>query len=300
MADDAFLHGLLKDAARNFAAKAKETQESNSSDPASQALLTQFLMPTPDEETDHHRKQLLDQASSPGTMIAPTKNHGALVPKKSDARSLTTTTTTRAVTDNNSVGSKEEARYHDFAGFCYTDAVAIFSTHHLIFRGPRPSVNSHAYERLAVGAIALSPGADKVLLVQRRGGVNDPLAGKWEMPSSLCGDRDMTILHGLVRELYEGTGLMANKIVATTGYHELMLPSSQLCRKYAFVVETGVWALLLDLERYLGCVWASEQNIAMGWCEGHKLEFTGKEERHLILRAFEEKEDVAPVRAISN
>ncbi|KAK8093988.1 hypothetical protein PG997_000673 [Apiospora hydei] len=278
MADDAFLHGLLKDAARNFAAKAKETQEPNSSDPASQALLTQFLITTPDEETDHHRKQLLDQASCPGTMIAPTKNHSAFVPKKSNDRNLTTTT--RAVTDNNSVGSKEEARYHDFAGFRYTDAVAIFSTHHLIFRGPRPSVNSHAYERLAVGAIVLNRGADKVLLVQRRGGVNDPLAGKWEMPSSL--------------------GLMANKIVATTGYHELMLPSGQLCRKYAFVVETGVWALLLDLERYLRCVWASEQNIAMGWCEGHKLEFTGKEERHLILRAFEEKEDVASVRAISN
>ncbi|KAK8039685.1 hypothetical protein PG993_008096 [Apiospora rasikravindrae] len=296
MADDAFLHSLLKDAAQNFAAKAKETHETKSSYPASQAQLTQFLATIPNEEMAHNQRQL-DQAFRTGMLVTNTKNPGALVSKKPDddhSLTTTTTTTTRAVTGNNSVTDKEKARYHSFAAFTYADAVAIFFTHHLIFRGPKTE-----YERLSVGAIVLSRDADKVLLVQR-GGADDPLAGKWEMPSSLCGDHDMTILHGLVRELCEGTGLMANKIVATTGYQELMLPSGQLCRKYAFVVEAGEQAVSLDPQKHRRCVWATEQNIAMGWCEGYKLEFTGKEERHLITRAFEENEDVAPARVIAN
>lgn len=45
------------------------------------------------------------------------------------------------------------------------------------------------------------------------------------------------------------SGLVANGIVTTTGYHELMTPSKQRCRKYVFVVEVDTWAVSLDPEK---------------------------------------------------
>lgn len=58
------------------------------------------------------------------------------------------------------------------------------------------------------------------------------------------------------------------------------------------MVELGAYrAVSLNPEKYQRCVWASERDVAMGWCEGHHLEFTGAEERLHIVRAFQEKEE---------
>ncbi|KAK8134470.1 hypothetical protein PG984_006482 [Apiospora sp. TS-2023a] len=278
MADEAFLHGLLKDAAKSFAAKAKERHEANKLSPTSQAKFMQSLG-IPSEEKPNHEQPV--QVASKTTVVAPApaKTHETQVTKLPDSG--------LAKTSSGSGSNKQGKKSVSFAAFTYTDAIAIFFTHRRIFKN-----RTDDYEHLGVGAIVFSEDTGKVLLVQRAGA--DPLGGKWETPGGLCGDRDMTILHGLVRELYEGTGLATKKVEATTGYHDMKLLSGQRCRKYAFVVELGAYrAVSLDPEKYLRYVWASEQDIAMGWCEGHHLEFAGAEERLHIVRAFQEKDEEA-------
>ncbi|KAK7998537.1 hypothetical protein PG991_015016 [Apiospora marii] len=280
MDDEVFLYGLLRDAAQSFAAKAKERQESQNPDPASQAKLMQCLGITA-EETPNHEQPV--EATSTPTVASPTKDHDAQVAKPTDSS---------LVKINCGSGNNQASKSVAFATFAYTEAVATFFMHHRAFRGTRPVLKNKTddYERLAVSAIVFSPDADKVLLVQRAG--TDLLGGKWETPGDLCENRDMTILHGMVRELYEGTGLAAKKVVATTGYNDLTIPSGPRCRKYAFMVELGAYRTVsLNPEKYLRCVWASERDVAMGWCEGHHLEFTGAEERLHIVRAFQEKEE---------
>ncbi|KAK8077955.1 hypothetical protein PG996_004125 [Apiospora saccharicola] len=283
MADEAFLHGLLKDAAQSFAAKAKERHEANKLSPNSQAKFMQSIGITSEEKPNYEQPV---QVASPTTVVAPApaKNHRSQVTK----------------TNSGSGSNKQGKKSVSFAAFSYTDAIAIFFTHRRIFKNMTDD-----YEHLGVGAIVFSEAADKVLLVQRAGA--DPLGGKWETPGGLCEDRDMTILHGLVRELFEGTklgltsrawafasGLAAKRVEATIGYHDLKILSGQRCRKYAFVVELGAYrAVSLDPEKYQRYVWASEQDIAMGWCEGHHLEFTVAEERIHIVRAFQEKDEEA-------
>ncbi|KAK8086483.1 hypothetical protein PG994_001457 [Apiospora phragmitis] len=191
MADEAFLHGLLKDAAQNFAARAKEPHETKESDPASQTKLTRSLA-TINEETTN--QQQLVETSSTATVVTGTKGHDTQIAKKSDP-SLAGSSSSNKGTD-------------------------------IMASPPSPT---------------LTPG------------------------------------------------LTANKIVTATGYNELIIPSGQRCRKYAFVVEVGAWAVPLNLEGYLRCVWASEREMAKGWCEGQQLVFTGVEERDHIVRAFKEK-----------
>ncbi|KAK8025007.1 hypothetical protein PG990_002830 [Apiospora arundinis] len=295
MLDEAFLHGLLRDAAQSFASKAEETRIAKMSDGlVSHNSITRPFASSAETETPDSNKKV-NQMSITATMdsvvtTTPTKAH-------QDTRAMMKTSHLNRLASSN---SKEDMKIPcGFPAFAYTDAVAVFFIHHLFFRGPQATTE---YDRLAAGAIVFSRDGDKVLLVQRAG--MDRLAGKWETPGGMCANRDMTVLHGLVREVYEGTGLVANGIVTTTGYHELMTPSNQRCRKYVFVVEVDSWAVSLDPEKYARCVWASERDVAEGWCEDRELEFTAVEECHQITRAFkamaEGKEDDRETEALSS
>lgn len=203
MADEAFLYGLLEDAAQSFAAKAKERQRAKDYDPASQAKLMQSLGITA-EETPNHEQSVRTTSTTtiappvitPDTQVAPAKDHKTQLAKRPDSC---------LVKASSSNGSNKASKSASFATFAYTDAVATFLMHHRTFRGRRPVFRNRTdnYDRLAASAIVFNSAADKVLLVQRAG--TDPLGGKWETPGGLCENGDMTILHGMVRELYEGT-----------------------------------------------------------------------------------------------
>ncbi|KAK8863082.1 NUDIX hydrolase domain-like protein [Apiospora arundinis] len=306
MLDEAFLHGLLRDAAQSFASKAEETRMAKMPDGlVSQNSITRPSASSADTETPDSNKKVNQMSITATTdsvvTTTPTKAH-------QDTRAMMKTSHLNRLASSN---SKEDMKIPcGFPAFAYTDAVAVFFIHHLFFRGPQATTD---YDRLAAGAIVFNRDGDKVLLVQRAG--VDRLAGKWETPGGKCANRDMTILHGLVRDVYEGTyklltckggdsGLVANGIVTTTGYHELMSPSNQRCRKYVFVVEVDTWAVSLDPEKYARCVWASERDIVEGWCEEHELEFAGVEECHHIIRAFKAmakgKEDDRETEALSS
>lgn len=192
MADDAFLHGLLKDAAQSFAAKAKENNEAKKSDPTSQQPLGFTNKESP------NRERSVQVTTSTTVVVALAKGHETEVAKLPDSSLVKA--------NNSGSGSNDQGRNSvAFATFTNTNAVAIFFTHHRIFRGKRPVDKNKTdnYDRLAVSAIVFNGHEDKVLLVQRAG--TDLMGGKWETPGGLCESRDMTILHGLVRDLYEAT-----------------------------------------------------------------------------------------------
>lgn len=159
----------------------------------------------------------------------------------------------------------------------------------------------------------------RLLLLQRA--PTDTLPLKWELPGGSVdlgpGDGgssgDFSVIHGVVRELREETGLVAKKVVRELGvqrefYEEI--PGQGDSRRLTWrmvifevdvdfgTVEEGqgeeekIGLLLLpkvklepgEHARYL---WCTEEDIRAGWCDGVELELTHEDWRGIMLIAFE-------------
>lgn len=97
--------------------------------------------------------------------------------------------------------------------FTWSPRVAAFSIPLLQFQADRPDIH-----KLAAGALVfrrLSGTGDTQVLLLRRAPSNS-FALKWELPGgSVEPDKDKTLLHTAVRELWEETGLSARQILCS-------------------------------------------------------------------------------------
>jgi 8-oxo-dGTP pyrophosphatase MutT (NUDIX family) len=100
--------------------------------------------------------------------------------------------------------------------------------------------NPHV-DRLAVGGLIFCDKSSakyspRLLLLQRASfGCSFPYA--WEIPGGTCEYTDETILHSLVREVYEATGLRVTRFVAQVGSMDYLVLKGVRWAKICFSIE---------------------------------------------------------------
>ena len=146
----------------------------------------------------------------------------------------------------------------------------------------------------------------RALVVQRAATDGFPL--KWETPGGGVDPTDTTILDALRRELHEETGLTATNValiddtVEFTGKRADGSPG--VWRKITFAVQVGDGnnmnaspgdrtgdggmspVVIMNPAEHVDYIWAKEDEVVEGRCEGRVLDFAYPESKGLILRAF--------------
>lgn len=159
-------------------------------------------------------------------------------------------------------------------------------------------------EFLATGAVIFSahhPAGqpDRVLLVQRAS--HDSMPNKWEIPGGAVDDNE-TVLGGVVREVWEESGLQVRRFTAIVGSGEGLAAGAvfqtrrgRFIFKLTFVVEVeDTSAVALDPDEHQDYVWATEEEcrakLVDRSAEGKgpaELVFTTPEQEWAIMKAFE-------------
>ncbi|KAF1807895.1 NUDIX-domain-containing protein [Eremomyces bilateralis CBS 781.70] len=76
------------------------------------------------------------------------------------------------------------------------------------------------YQHLAIGALVFNHSTPRRLLLIQRA-ASDTMPNLWEIPGGGADDVDETILHGIARELWEETGLMATSVGPEVGVGQM-------------------------------------------------------------------------------
>ncbi|KAI7781269.1 nudix domain protein [Diaporthe eres] len=159
-------------------------------------------------------------------------------------------------------------------------------------------------EGLATGAVIFSAHhpadqPDRVLLVQRAS--HDSMPNKWEIPGGAVDDNE-TVLGGLVREVWEESGLKVRRFIFSVGSGGGLAAGAvfqtrrgRFIFKLTFVVEVeDSAAVALDPDEHQDYVWATEEEcrakLVDRSAEGEapiELVFTTAAQEWAILRAFE-------------
>lgn len=164
-------------------------------------------------------------------------------------------------------------------------------------------------EGLATGAVIFSAHhpadqPDRVLLVQRAS--HDSMPNRWEIPGGAVDD-DETVLGGLVREVWEESGLKVRRFIASVRAGEGLAAGDVFCTrrgsfifKLTFVVEVEDSAtVMLDPEEHQDYVWVTAEEcrakLVERSAEGKgptELVFTTAAQEDAIMKAFETRRKV--------
>lgn len=154
------------------------------------------------------------------------------------------------------------------------------------------------YAFIATGAILFDASEKpRILLIQRA--AHDSMGSRWEIPGGGCDNDDTDILHGVARELWEETGLIATRIGPRVGGdHLFSTRSGKVVCKFNFLVEAeknddGHYEVKLDPNEHEAYVWAGEEEIKAYKVGNTKLEFTTREQEQVILEAFQARKTAA-------
>lgn len=181
------------------------------------------------------------------------------------------------------------------------------SGYNILFRDYLSKLNEAAItklEGLATGAVIFSAHhpadqPDRVLLVQRAS--HDSMPNRWEIPGGAV-DEGETVLGGVVREVWEESGLEVRRFTASVGSGDGLAAGAvfQTRRgtfifKLTFVVEVeDSSAVTLDPDEHQDYVWATEEEcrakLVDRSAEGKgptELVFTTAAQEWAIMRAFE-------------
>ncbi|KAH8158836.1 hypothetical protein CIB48_g9410 [Xylaria polymorpha] len=143
--------------------------------------------------------------------------------------------------------------------------------------------SSPALQSVCVGAVVFDD-ADRLLLVQRAPHDSYPL--HWEVPGGAVDAEDKSILHGVVRELWEETGLRARGISGLVGKGDTFLTRRPLCVcKYSFVVDVEAFDVKLDPNEHAAFLWVTEDEAKARKCGDVNLVYT-KNQEDAILESF--------------
>lgn len=185
--------------------------------------------------------------------------------------------------------SESKPLMHKFSTHPSVQSFAVSSKKYL---GDRDNLN---FESVATGAVVLDDfRADnpRILLIQRS--ASDSFPNRWEVPGGACDDEDESILHGVARELWEESGLVATKIgPIASDVHRLVTRSGRQVGKYTFFVEAekdsnnSTFNVKLCPEEHQRFVWATEDQVKALKVDDIDLEFTTPEQAALVQNAFE-------------
>jgi len=145
------------------------------------------------------------------------------------------------------------------------------------------------------GAQQTSDGAPetekKILLIQRS--AHDSWPGRWEIPGGACDPEDPSILYSVARELWEEAGLKASQIGPLVGGtdHIFLTGSGNVVCRFSFLVdvernEGAPLEVKLDPREHQAFVWATEQEVRIGWVGETELQFTNTQTMEGVLEAF--------------
>ncbi|KAI0436610.1 NUDIX hydrolase domain-like protein [Xylaria telfairii] len=144
--------------------------------------------------------------------------------------------------------------------------------------------SSPALQGVCVGAFVFDD-ADRLLLVQRAPHDSYPL--QWEVPGGTIDAEDKSVLHGLVRELWEETGLWARGVSGLVGKGYTFLTRRPLCVcKYSFVVDVEAFDVKLDANEHAAFLWVTEDEAKARKCGDVSLVYTTKNQEDAILESF--------------
>lgn len=144
---------------------------------------------------------------------------------------------------------------------------------------------------ICVGAFVFD-GSGRLLLVQRAPHDSYPL--RWEVPGGGIDLEDESILHGLVRELREETGLEARRVSGLVGKGYTFLTRRPMCVcKYSFIVEVEDYEVNLDVHEHVAYVWATEDEVKARRCGDQDLVFTTNDQESVILDSFTTKRETS-------
>lgn len=159
------------------------------------------------------------------------------------------------------------------------------------------------FDLIATGALVFhtTPDGKVHLLVQKRS-AHDSMPGRWETPGGGCDPEDESILHGVVRELWEESGLVAEEVAAQVGpVHVFFTRRGMRVGKFNFEVKVRVGGggsavafpeVRLDPEEHDAFVWATEEECRAGRKGDLLLKFTTKGQEDAIWEGFRRKRDV--------
>lgn len=144
------------------------------------------------------------------------------------------------------------------------------------------------YDGAATGSLVINPQTSKLLLVQRA--PHDSMPLKWEIPGGAVDLEDESILHGVARELFEETGLVASDIVELVGgSQEFFTRSGRWIVKFSFLVDVQGGAEIevqLDPNEHVKYVWVSEEEARARRLGDLTLAYTTKDQEETIYEAF--------------
>jgi len=149
-----------------------------------------------------------------------------------------------------------------------------------------------SYDWIVVGAVVFDSGG-RILLIQRS--AKDFFPNLWEIPGGGCEEVDESIIHTVVRELREETGLQARGVGPMVGVgYCFPISTGKIACKYSFVVgiddqssERGSIDVQLDPNEHQNHVWVTEQDVRAGRIAAIELKFTSAAQEKVILEAFE-------------
>lgn len=117
------------------------------------------------------------------------------------------------------------------------------------------------YDGICTGAFTLD-NMGNMLIVQRAD--TDSWPGQWEIPGGACEATDKTILDGMVRELWEETGLIVTNVVGILNYEgkSFTTRSGKRLLKFEFEVEIEPSnGIKLNPSEHKSFMWISEEEF---------------------------------------
>lgn len=130
------------------------------------------------------------------------------------------------------------------------------------------------YEGIAAGALVFD-SQNRLLILQHAS--HDSMPNRWEVPGGACDFTDETILHGIVREVFEESGLkvtaLKHQLEPPYG-HNVFLTSTKKLKicKYTFEAEVeSTDEVKLDPNEHQMYLWVTKEE-----CRSHCVEMEGE------------------------
>ncbi|KAI1827401.1 NUDIX hydrolase domain-like protein [Xylaria intraflava] len=131
--------------------------------------------------------------------------------------------------------------------------------------------------------------AKRLLLVQRAPHDSSPL--RWEVPGGTVDATDETVLHGLVRELWEESGLRARFVSRLVGNYSFKTRRALPVTRYFFFVDVEGYDVRLDPNEHVAFLWVTEDEARASKCGDVDIVYTTKDQEGMILESFRIKRD---------
>jgi 8-oxo-dGTP pyrophosphatase MutT (NUDIX family) len=132
--------------------------------------------------------------------------------------------------------------------------------------------------------------SNRVLLLQRATHSFQPLL--WELPGGRCESRDESVIASAARELWEESGLVANKVIDLVGKYD-WLDRGEVWEKITFLIDVeqedqgkGQPRVNIDSKEQASFIWATEEEVIANKCGEVSWSWTSDEQKQTVLDAF--------------